>query len=134
MPIIWKDRDFDHTFLTRILQFKLSEMSKLHKSHGLAINSQEKSKDLEMAADLAKNITNEDYTDEAFGDKKYLLNKREVGFVETDEGVIKLTVAGLSENETKEFKKMLDLETELLERDISLLFNLMKRDLRKWWD
>lgn len=134
LPVIWKDRDYDDAYLMYILHFKLSEMSKLHRNHSNAIDANKTADELDAAAKLAKRIADNDYTDEAFGDKRCLLDKAVFDFVKTSSGYSKLEITGLTQEEYSEKKRLTKLESEMLERDIHLLFNMMKRDLRKWWD
>src|SRR5690606_28650947 len=76
-PVIWKDRDWDHNYLMRMLEKKLYSMSVLHCKHGYAENSQETGEQLKLASVLAGKIASEDYVNEAFGDKLYLREKQQ---------------------------------------------------------
>lgn len=109
-------------------------MSKLHREHGYSVNSDKYADDLQLAAKLAKRIANEDYTDEAFGDMKYLLEKNQMEFVKINEHSKKLKFTGLTDEEREELHRLYRLEDELLDRDIESLFDLMKLELRNWWD
>lgn len=128
-PVVWRDRDWYHAYLFFILEHKLSSMSKLHEKYGNTVKSPEKAKTLKEMSELAGKIGNEDYTDEAFGDRKYLLGKMEVKF----EGN-KIVTVGVTEEERNEISSLSKLEPQLIQRDIDRLFDTMKRDVTKWWD
>ena len=129
-PIIWNDRDWDYTFLMIIIEKKLKRMSDLHYKYGIAENSNSVAIDLLTASKLVGKVAEEDYTDEAYEQKKHLLDKNKFRFLENGE----VEFYGLSESEWEELIKLNNLEHEMLERDIHILFNLMSENLLKWWD
>lgn len=133
-PTVWKDRDCDHVFLMEVLHFKLSNMSKLHRKYGIAVNSDKYADDLQLAAKLAQRIAEDDYTEEAFGNKLYLLEKNKMEFVDVGDGRSKIEFTGLTDDEREELMRLYGKEEELLKKDIEKLFDLMKRELRNWWD
>lgn len=128
-PVVWQDRDWDHHYLTKVLSFKLSNMEKLFRNEGHTVNSDEIANQLKCVAQLAKAISDEDYESEAFKGKEYLLEKHEIKF----EGN-KLVTYGLTDAEKKEFRELVKLEDKYMDRDIELLFDLMKKNIRTWWD
>lgn len=70
-PIIWGDRDFDQSFLLRIMSFKMKNMAELHRKYGIATNSLEIAKQLEECSRLAKKISlEEDYDLDDWEDKE----------------------------------------------------------------
>lgn len=134
-PIIWNDRDYDWNPLMRILEKKLRNMSELHESYGNAESSNDTAKELLFASFLASKIAEEDYRNEAFGDKKYLIKKNMMQFAPIGKtGSSRIEFTGLSDDEREELLRLYKLEDDLLERDIELLFDLMKKRLRNWWD
>src|SRR5690625_5293421 len=134
-PIIWKDRDWDEYYLMKILSFKLGEMSKLHLNDGSYDNSSQVASRLLEASRLSDRIAEDDYIDEAFGDNRYLIDKIKVELIDTnEEGVKEVAFTGLTDEERKELDRLRKLEDELLERDIERLFDIMKQDLRSWWN
>lgn len=129
-PVIWKDRDYAENYLMSIIQFKLERMSRLHREHGHLENSEEYARQLSYAAELASKIAEADYTDEVFGDKKYLLEKMSFEFDE-DQGLIQ---TGLTEEEREEVRRLMDREEEFLERDLNTLLEYINRHYFDWWD
>jgi hypothetical protein len=127
-PVMWKDRDWDQRYLMEILSFKLAEMAKLHRKYGHFVNSDKYADQLEECSFLARKIADEDYALESGSDK--LLEKMEMIF--EDNGII--NIAGLTKQEDEELAIMREQEEEFLERDINLLFENMKKNLRSWWN
>lgn len=135
-PVIWRDRDWDHNYLMLMIEKKLDSMSKLHDRYSRRENTEEIVRQLKLASKLAGKIASEDYVNEAFGDKLNLRDKNEMVFIPLDvgSGMSKLEFTGLTDDERKELLRLHNLEDELLERDIEILFDLMKNNLRNWWD
>ena len=63
--IIWKDRDWDHNFLLRIMEKKLSSMAYLHENHGHLLNNGRYARQLRIAAHLCKRLHEEPYYETA---------------------------------------------------------------------
>lgn len=134
-PIIWRDRDWDSGFLMLMLEYKLSNMSALHRKYGNKVCSEKTANDLEYASKLARRIADEDYTKEAFGDKFYLLEKNKMEFEPFGNGnSSRLIFTGLTDEEREEMRRLRDWEHELMDMDIEKLFDMMRRDLKSWWD
>ena len=53
LPLIWKDRDWDHAFLDRLLIFKLKRMENHHRNHCHIIRDWERIADELMVARIA---------------------------------------------------------------------------------
>lgn len=109
-------------------------MSDLHLKYGVSENSKEIAKHLKELSELANRIAEQDYTDEAFGNKKYLVDKHKMEFTKLDNGNYAVEFTGLTDEERKEMLNLHRLEGVLLERDIEKLFTIMKNDIRLWWN
>ena len=132
-PIIWRDRDFDQHYLLDILQFKLQNMAELHRKYGMSVNSETYAQQLEECAHLARRIRDEEYSDEAFKGHEELYEKHEVWFDDDEEGFSRLKT-NLTDEEHELYMKLMSSEDNFLERDIHLLFENMKKNIRTWWD
>ena len=133
-PVIWRDRDWDEFYLLKLLSFKFKNMSDLHLKYGVSENSKEIAKHLKELSELANRIAEQDYTVEAFGNKKYLVDKHKMEFTKLDNGNYAVEFTGLTDEERKEMLNLHRLEGVLLERDIEKLFTIMKNDIRLWWN
>jgi hypothetical protein len=65
-PIIWRDRDWDHADLTRLLEFKLRRMAAHFEKYGHHLSSERDAKQIREAAILCKRMALEDYEPERF--------------------------------------------------------------------
>lgn len=105
LPIIWKDRDWDWTFLMIILSFKLKNMSELHEKYSVYKDYKKRSHDLKTASILADRIADEEYYYDVLNNKDKHSN-------------------------VNAFKA----KEKLHNRDIKTLFRLMEKELKNWWD
>jgi len=61
IPILWKDYDWDHACLLRILEFKLRRMAKHHLEDGVTLHREKTAHQLNEAAALCKRMADENY-------------------------------------------------------------------------
>lgn len=135
LPIIWKDRDWDYTYLMAMMDKKLKNMGELHENYGYGERSGEYAKDLKEASKLAKRLSEEDYEAEANKGKEYLYSGFKTKIVSTKEGYrYEIEFPKLTEEDREELKKAMDKENKLMENDKKRLFEIMDKELFNWWD
>jgi len=66
IPIIWKDKDWDHYFLYEILRFKLSNMEKYLIKHGHSTNAEKDADRIKICVNLLKRLMDDNYYDMVF--------------------------------------------------------------------
>jgi len=91
-PIIWNDRQWDHTFLLGILKFKLMLMSKFFKERAYTMNAKDDAANMDKCIYLLGRIIKDDY------------------------------------------KGSYDHQDYMIKQDLSLLFEIMRKQTRSWWD
>lgn len=69
LPIIWFDRDWDHSFLLTLLEFKFSRMAKVQ-SNGHSMSGPRYAKQLRVCAELARRLNEDDYDGRAGGNNR----------------------------------------------------------------
>lgn len=109
-PVILKDRNYDESFLFKILAFKLERIQK-HLSKVTISDFENEIADLDNAVHLAKRIANHDYA--------------EFGLVDID---------WLEDKEA--FQKCVSVYTNAEKernKDIDTLFTIIKEKNRGWW-
>ena len=117
LPVIWKDRDYDHMFLMYILEFKLKRIRKhLQSSHAIVDLAP-----LERCLVLLKRINDPDTYFELSGYNDFSKENSEWSFDEPME----LT------NKRLEFYRIGD---DLENKDYDELFVLLRKHVREWWD
>ena len=159
-PIVWKDRDWDHTFIYKILEFKLKNQSKYIGNKDRHTRSQYDSTRMDLVARLIQKQTNEEYNIE-YMDYQDIEIKfepiidgesiREIKFETKSENyddyfakyptwyrrAIKYIQTGPRKYTNDETDKSL---VEMVMSDLKqakcqeLIFKLMEYHIRGWWD
>ena len=155
-PVIWKNRDWDHTFIYDILMFKLEQQAKYIGGKDRHMNAK---RDAEIMLLCTKLI---DLSSNEFYDMEYMnYNESEYNWLDVfDRPDLKeLDIVETSETYSEYFAKypnmlrrVTNMEDPVFELDGSrkaiamniayynnerchkLLFKLMERNIRRWWD
>ncbi len=61
LPVIWNDAEFDHSYLFRIMEFKLRRMAWYQRKYGHHVCSERTAQQQTEAAALCRRMANEDY-------------------------------------------------------------------------
>ena len=138
-PVIWKDRDWDHTYFYLILKHKLEMMSEYEKKYAIAEKSDEIAAKMDEAISLIEKILNYDYEKEAekpFYDV-YPDFKVDIRFVSPTDGSefgeIKFNLD--DDPKIRELYNKYIWDSEKLEcADKNKLFDLIKENIYDWWD
>lgn len=141
LPILWKDRWWDSSFLLRIMEFKLRQDADRYDSKWAHLqNADKRAKQMRICAALLKRLQDNDYTtpwDKEFHDYvdrhwNYIERNEEVlangDSVYSDEGFQRTRreelVSKWYRNRTKEME----------DQDLNLLLKIFKTHLKGWWD
>ncbi len=142
-PVIWKDRDWDHYFLFIILQFKLKQMEKLQRKHGISINSKDYADQIKTCILLLDRIIKNDYLTNVLKphEKKWgesHLNFKPLpdkpGFSSGIFTVDNVTNKKEEKQENKERMKLYKHSDYLEQQDLDLLFKNIRKYIQGWWD
>ena len=104
-PVIWHDRWWDHSFLFSILRFKLSLMEKGFRKYGVSTRSEQDADNIKKCEVLLDRLINDAYID----------YKEERGWCPK----IRLS-----------FEK----QEEMINQDLDMLFKILRKQIRCWWD
>ncbi len=135
-PIIWKDRDFDHYYLTAILRHKMNSMAKFYdSSHAWGVDAPKLAHEMKFCVLILDRILKDDYNKEGY----YLHDRKwgELEFVTNEKGNMTITRVNRhmdEELEQEEYKKVCEDEMKYRDVDIATLFEIMKNNLLNWWD
>lgn len=119
LPIVWRDRDWDHSFLLTIIEFKLRNMAHYHKNYGMTTVRNKIAKKLTKMADITDRISENNYLGEEID---ILFNKYDNG---SEEDHMKLHA---------ELKKVYKREAAMLKRDKKAFCKIFMEDLESFWD
>ena len=141
-PVVWKDRDWDHTYIYDVLHFKLKNTEHCIRN-GSHVKSDKDADRIKICVNLLGRLIKDDYYDNVYKhfDKKW----GELSFGsekdEEREGYCKLIFKRSNdpnnereEERDKEYKKLMNKEGYLIHQDLDLLFDIMKKNIQKWWD
>jgi hypothetical protein len=127
LPYIWKDEDWDYTYIYDLLYAKLNRMEDYWKNCDDWIRSANHNKEYEsikIAKNLCKRLSEENYLTNAtfWHDKKYG-DYLDFKNILNDENV----------EREKDFIKAIELATNNKKRDREYLFDLLKNKIKDWW-
>ena len=107
-PIVWNDRDWDHSFLFILLQFKLTRMKKVFdESNSMSYNHKKKTiRELKTCIALLERLIEENYTDTVEHQRLSKIDSR----------------------------RAYTRKNYLHQYDVNLLFQIMSRKVTGWWD
>jgi len=104
-PVIWLDRWWDHSFLYPILRRKLEHMEENFRLGGCHKNNKKDAFKMKKCVLLLDRLINDAYID----------YKNERGWA-------------------PKIRFSFNKEHEMIEQDLDLLFKLLRRNIRTWWD
>ena len=135
IPIIWKDRDWDHYFLLVLMEKKLERMEKLQRNYGNGLYSERYARQLQICKVLCNRLSKDDYCRSEYdkhsskwGDLEFSSNK--IRFISRKNVITE-------EDRKKESREVLSIYNKsnyIRNEDKNLLFKTMKRHLLNWWD
>lgn len=105
-PVIWKDRWWDHHFFFVILHRKLSLMEENFRNYGCHKFAKKDADKMKVVVNLLDRIIKGEYFEQANKDFK-MQPKYKIMFVKED---------------------------QMIKQDIEMIFKLLKKHIRSWWD
>ena len=115
-PVVWKDRDWDHVYIYDVLRFKLKNTEKCIRN-GLHVDADKEANRIKTCVNLLDRLRNDVYQDMIYRDwdNNIDMNNR-------------------TKEESADFRRRYQHEDYMIEQDIDMLFNIMKKHMQKWWD
>jgi len=114
--IIWTDRDWDDYFLYAIMHKKIARMEKLHRFHGSLVSAENSANQLRICKCLLKRLMEEKYFNYSLIPDEY--------------NMWKPLPKEIIDNVLVESKH----EDYMIQQDLDLLFKIMRKCIRGWWD
>jgi hypothetical protein len=147
-PIVWRDREWDHHYVYEILKHKLTHMAKYFRTRDMWVGQIREAERMELCVRLISKVQEEYYLTEHMDvmEKKY--GKMRFNFEKVEGADEKNQTRVLNgwrygdgdrtqeeteaiRNEYSELAKLGEIRHEKAKR---ILFELMKRNIGKWWD
>jgi len=142
IPTIWKDNDWDHAFLYKILRKKISHMEKYFRIDGHHLNSDKEADQMKVTVNILDRLINDDYLSNAlkphkekWGEMEFKFNKCEDSNLSTLEFIYEKANTEKEKKQCrKEFKLAGDHSEYMLNQDLEYLLKLFRKYIRHWWD
>lgn len=142
LPIIWKDRDYDHYFLMRLLEFKLNKMGKSFKKYNNHTQTDAHVKQVNKCANIFKRLYEDEYLLNSFKNHDKKWGNIRVSFEECEnpdfhEIILKRKNVITEQDKTderKESKVCSEKGYENQRKDLKEVFRIMYDNILTWWD
>jgi hypothetical protein len=140
-PIIWKDRQWDHSFFLAILEKKLHLMDEFFENGAIIVDSKKVAKEIRIARMLITRLRKDEYEDPLYEKLEKKWGETEMKFEDRPNGLCELFIehenVKTPEDEEK-YRKELKRNTEhtiMLRRQDKEYFGLILRKyLDSWWE
>jgi hypothetical protein len=135
LPVIWKDRQWDHTYIWLILKFKLSLVANELENNSHHIGAELDAAKVKQAMYLISRIQADDYCADKLEAWHQVAGSFDFNNVD-ENNCLKRTIER-TEAEAKvdnaNFKKIIAEASYLKNQDYDTLFKLLKKNLERWW-
>ena len=146
-PIIWKDQDWDHSYIFEILKFKIKNQAEYIGHHNRYVLAK---RDAEIMMTCVRLI--DKVQDEWYGREYFDYHKSKLKFIDSEShpGSYEMEIEHISDNYEDYFKKYPRIYKQVKtddkhrtafntaktneERAHKLLFNILEQNIRRWWD
>ena len=141
-PIIWQDRNWDQHFIYVILHKKLTLMEKGLRN-GCHLYADKTADQVKICVLLLDRLIKDKYHENAFQRHEQKWGEAEFNFedLKKDPELCRLLITHPNvkteedeKQERKDFKNATDHTEEMIEQDLELLFKIMRKNIRGWWD
>jgi hypothetical protein len=143
LPIIWKDRYYDHTFIFKILRHKLHLMEQRIRHHGHHLNCERDANKMKVCVSLLDRLIKDEYDERAlkghykkWGDPKFRFEP-----IEDRPGYSALFIDHENvkskedeEEMRKEFRILVEHAGKQRVNDLDYLCYMIKKHVWSWWD
>jgi len=142
-PIIWKDRNWDHTFIYIIMRNKLHFTEQLIRNHGNHVRNIKDANDIKLCVDILDRLSKDDYYEHAFKRHEEKWGEAQHRFEDCDESPeyqsFHIDYPNVTSEKTKklqkrDFRRSCKHEANLREQDLDMLFTYMRKHIQGWWD
>lgn len=143
LPVIWKDRQYDHQFIYEIFRHKLHLTEEFIRLRGHHVNHKRDAAQIKYCVNLLDRLIKDEYHENAFKRHYEKWGSPNLRFKDTKDypGMSEALISYPNvnsvkdeENESKDFKFACEKESKLREQDLDLLFKYMRKHIQGWWD
>lgn len=125
IPVIWKNKEFDHSYFLQILSFKFKLMEEFYSSkYAISVDSEKCAEEIHICKLLCDRLIADNYHD---------MLGREIRMYPNDKGVLQFETL----NEGCQFgisKDWQHYESYMQNQDLRYLCEILQKHLFSWWD
>ena len=140
LPIIWKNEDWDHSYIFDLLSYKLGRVEKCLKNDPYHQNAKRYARQVQVCRILLERLIADNYCeyekkkhDEKWGELKHKDGKRYKAGVELIFYRDKCQTEEEKTLETEESKRIWKKEEELRKRDLESFCRIFNKHCESWW-
>jgi len=133
VPVLWKDRDWDHQYFHIMMREKLHRMGKNIYHHGMSADREKTAKQIAIAVYLLDRIIAHEYCEEWRDEFTERTDHRHRKWRDEKTGM-RCSSWNLNKAESKEFKRICDHEHYMERQDLRYLGEWLTKKVKSWWD
>lgn len=140
-PVIWKDKQWDHTHIYEIFKKKLELQSNSIRKYGHHVDSKRDADNMMKCVYTLNRLLSDVYHEMAFKRHKEIWGRPSYEFKSIDDNWSELFMEYPSavtekdkEKERKHFRRCIKHEDMLKKQDLEYLTTMMKKHIESWWD
>ena len=130
LPTIWRDRDYDWTYMVRLWEKKFERVAQHEERYGNHTTSARDAKDLRVCAALCRRIRLGEYDDKEMDAHYDKWGHPTLERMFDGSGVMQ----PMSEKQGKEFMRIVNGGEQRLKNDLAFLCRIVQKRLRHWWN
>lgn len=139
-PIIWKNEDWDYTYIYDLMAYKLKRIEKYLKNDTICVGSQRQSRQVKICRILLERLLEDNYCEqewkkheEKWGELKNKNGKKYKSSVEVIFYRDKCRTEEDKNLERKESDYLWNKEEEMRKGDLEMFWRIFKKYHRHWW-
>jgi len=141
-PVIWSDRQWDFVYFLEIIKFKLKQMVKFYETEAHQIKAEKHVDKMNLCINIIDRIIKDDYHEIVFKNYYEKWGQPEIKFIKDGDAgrnKVEITHSKVITEQDRirslgEYRLLLDKEEYMVKQDIELLFDILTKHLRSWWD
>jgi hypothetical protein len=135
-PIIWKDRQWQQSFIFEILNHKLKRMEKFYRSDQVySVEALEIADEIKHAQEITQRILDDNYLSVTLEEYEKLYEGKEIMKFEKVDGEEYSKVVWTEDQEQMEMFRKAGVDADIsAKKDLDDFLDFMKENIEKWWD
>jgi len=130
--VVWRDRDYDHSYILTALQFKIKNTRILTENNQRHVGYEEDVANMKRCEELLKNMLEDNYAERCGYDS----NRTEIGWIPAEDHPDCYEMINTDENPQSddELTDIFKKARELKKAEKAELFKILEDHVEGWWD